>query len=104
MTKIGFVSLCRVASPIEDWQRLLAPEYPGISDAPTISDWDPPFPMDLGRIRKVDEDYWNRYRATPKRSSRSGCRAEIVAIALRRRYGYANHGDSKHNCGPRSIP
>ena len=39
--------------PIENWQRLLAPEYPGISDAPTISDWDPPFPMNLGRIRKV---------------------------------------------------
>jgi putative ABC transport system permease protein len=51
---------------IESWQRLLAPEYPGISDAPSISDWDPPFPMNLGRIRKVDEDYWNRYRATPK--------------------------------------
>jgi putative ABC transport system permease protein len=51
---------------IEDWQRLLAPEYPGISDAPTVSDWDPPFPMNLGRIRKTDEDYWNRYRATPK--------------------------------------
>ena len=54
------------AVPIEDWQRHLSPEYPGISDAPTISDWDPPFPMDLGRIRKADEEYWNRYRATPK--------------------------------------
>lgn len=52
--------------PIEDWQRHLAPEYPGISDAPTMSDWDPPFPMDLGRIRKADEEYWDRYRATPK--------------------------------------
>ncbi len=54
------------AVPIEDWQRHLSPEYPGISDAPTISDWDPPFPMDLSRIRKADEEYWNRYRATPK--------------------------------------
>lgn len=52
--------------PIEEWQRYLTPEYPGISDAPTISDWDPPFPMELGRIRKVDEEYWDRYRATPK--------------------------------------
>ena len=52
--------------PIEEWQRHLAPEYPGISDAPTISDWDPPFPMNLGRIRKVDEEYWDKYRATPK--------------------------------------
>ncbi len=54
------------AVPIEDWQRHLAPEYPGISDAPTISDWDPPFPMELGRIRKADEEYWDKYRATPK--------------------------------------
>ena len=54
------------AVPIEDWQRHLSPDYPGISDAPTISDWDPPFPMDLGRIRKADEEYWNQYRATPK--------------------------------------
>ena len=54
------------STPIEPWQRNLAPEYPGITDAPSISDWDPPFPMDLGRIRKADEDYWDRHRATPK--------------------------------------
>jgi putative ABC transport system permease protein len=54
------------AVPIEDWQRYLAPKYPGISDAPTISDWDPPFPMELGRIRKADEEYWDKFRATPK--------------------------------------
>jgi putative ABC transport system permease protein len=52
--------------PIEEWQRRLAPEYPGISGARAISDWDPPFPINLGRIRKADEEYWNRYRATPK--------------------------------------
>ncbi|HYP08434.1 MAG TPA: ABC transporter permease [Bryobacteraceae bacterium] len=51
---------------IEEWHRNLAPEYPGISDAPTISDWEPPFPMDLGRIRPADEEYWNQHRATPK--------------------------------------
>ena len=46
--------------------RHLAPEYPGITGAESLSDWDPPFPLDLGRVRKVDEDYWDRYRATPK--------------------------------------
>ncbi|MDX2043344.1 MAG: ABC transporter permease [Acidobacteriota bacterium] len=46
--------------------RNLAPEYPGISDAKTFSDWDPPFPVDLSRVRKVDEDYWDKYRTTPK--------------------------------------
>jgi ABC-type antimicrobial peptide transport system permease subunit len=46
--------------------RRLAPEYPGITDSDDVSDWDPPFPMDLGRIRPTDEDYWDRYRTTPK--------------------------------------
>lgn len=46
--------------------RDLAPEYPGISDSDTLSDWDPPFPMNLGWIRPKDEDYWKQYRTTPK--------------------------------------
>lgn len=46
--------------------RELAPVYPGISDSPHLSDWDPPFPIDLRRIRPADEEYWNRYRTTPK--------------------------------------
>ncbi len=46
--------------------RDFAPEYPGITAAKTIHDWDPPFPLDLNRIRKQDEDYWDRYRTTPK--------------------------------------
>jgi putative ABC transport system permease protein len=46
--------------------RNLVPEYPGISASPSLSDWDPPFPVDLKRIRKQDEDYWHEYRTTPK--------------------------------------
>ncbi len=46
--------------------RNLVPDYPGISDSDTLSDWDPPFPMDLGLIRPKDEAYWKEYRATPK--------------------------------------
>ena len=46
--------------------RNLVPDYPGISDSDTLSDWDPPFPMDLGLIRAKDEAYWKEYRATPK--------------------------------------
>lgn len=46
--------------------RNFAPEYPGITEATTIHDWDPPFPMDLGKIGKRDEDYWEKYRTTPK--------------------------------------
>ena len=44
----------------------LTPEYPGISDAQDMTSWDPPFPVDLKRIRPRDEDYWDRYRAAPK--------------------------------------
>ena len=30
------------------------------------SDWDPPFPVDLRRVRPQDERYWEQYRTTPK--------------------------------------
>ncbi len=46
--------------------RDLVPDYPGITESPNLSDWDPPFPVDLKRIRPQDEDYWARYRTTPK--------------------------------------
>jgi ABC-type lipoprotein release transport system permease subunit len=46
--------------------RRLTPDYPGISDTDSLADWDPPFPIDLRLVRPVDEDYWDRYRATPK--------------------------------------
>ncbi|MGE3492826.1 MAG: FtsX-like permease family protein [Vicinamibacterales bacterium] len=44
----------------------LTPDYPGISDAADMTSWDPPFPVELKRIRTQDEDYWDRYRAAPK--------------------------------------
>jgi hypothetical protein len=44
----------------------LVPEYPGITESAHISDWDPPFPVDLGKIRPRDEAYWETYRAAPK--------------------------------------
>jgi putative ABC transport system permease protein len=58
----------RVAAivPIERGDRRMAPEYPGISDATSLVDWDPPFPLDLRKIRPVDEDYWDKYTTTPK--------------------------------------
>jgi ABC-type lipoprotein release transport system permease subunit len=46
--------------------RELTPEYPGISDTESLSDWDPPFPVDLSRVREQDEKYWDAYRTTPK--------------------------------------
>jgi putative ABC transport system permease protein len=52
--------------PIDRGDRHMAPTYPGITDSPTLDDWDPPFPVDLRRIRRVDEAYWEKYRTTPK--------------------------------------
>ncbi len=42
------------------------PTLPGVTDAERMTDWDPPFPVDLGRIRAVDEAYWDASRTTPK--------------------------------------
>src|ERR1035437_9150267 len=52
--------------PVDAGDRDLTPEYPGITESRSLRDWDPPFPLDLTRIRPRDEEYWNRYRTTPK--------------------------------------
>lgn len=44
----------------------LAPEYPGITEATDVSDWDPPFPIDLDLVRQKDEEYWDEYRTVAK--------------------------------------
>jgi ABC-type lipoprotein release transport system permease subunit len=45
----------------------LTPELPGITDQRDISSWrNPPFPYDPKLVTKADEDYWTRYRATPR--------------------------------------
>jgi len=55
-------------TPIQGFaaDRDLVPSYPGITESENISDWDPPFPVDLNRVRKQDEEYWHQYRTTPK--------------------------------------
>ena len=44
----------------------LTQEYPGIAGSTNMSDWDPPFPIDLSKIGAEDENYWDDYRGTPK--------------------------------------
>jgi hypothetical protein len=44
----------------------LTPDYPGITEATNVIDWDPPFPVDLELIRPADETYWDDHRTTPK--------------------------------------
>jgi ABC-type antimicrobial peptide transport system permease subunit len=46
--------------------RELVPDYPGITKETRLADWDPPFAVDLSRVRPQDEAYWQQYRTTPK--------------------------------------
>ncbi len=54
--------------PIEDIvaDTNLIPKFPGIHDTTDISEWEPPFTIDYSLIRSKDEDYWDKYKATPK--------------------------------------
>lgn len=44
----------------------LLPDYPGLAEVENTRDWRPGIPIDLDRIRPKDEDYWHKYRGTPK--------------------------------------
>jgi ABC-type lipoprotein release transport system permease subunit len=52
--------------------REFTPNYPGVTATRSMRDWDPPFPLDMKRIRPVDEKYWRQYGATPKAFIRLG--------------------------------
>jgi putative ABC transport system permease protein len=45
---------------------LLMPEFPGISGKTSCSGWDAGVMIKTSEIRDKDEQYWNRYRGTPK--------------------------------------
>ncbi len=44
----------------------IVPDVKGFTDEVSMADWEPPFPFDAKKIRKKDEDYWDKYRAAPK--------------------------------------
>ena len=44
----------------------LMPDFPGLADVENCRDWDTSIPIDLDKISKRDEDYWDKYRGTPK--------------------------------------
>jgi ABC-type antimicrobial peptide transport system permease subunit len=64
-TRSAELSVSRIV-PMTAADRDFAPFFPGISDTDSLSDWDPPFPVDLSRIRPQDEAYWERHRTLPK--------------------------------------
>ncbi len=74
----GIVPITGIAA-----DRRLSPAYPGITDAESVGDWDPPFPIDLQLVRPVDEEYWDKYRTTAK----AFVPLEIAQELWRTRYG-----------------
>jgi len=44
----------------------LMPEFPGIAGKKSCTTWDAGVSIKTELIRKKDEDYWNKYRGTPK--------------------------------------
>jgi ABC-type antimicrobial peptide transport system permease subunit len=65
-TLAGIVELSGIANDPN-----FTPELKGVTDQESIANWDPPFPYDAKRVRSTkpndqDEQYWDRYKATPK--------------------------------------
>ena len=44
----------------------LSADFPGLSNVEKCTDWDSDLPINMDLITKEDEDYWEKYRATPK--------------------------------------
>lgn len=57
----GIVPMMRIGG-----DSTLTPDFPGITDAADLTAWDPPFPVDLSKVRPKDEAYWDQWRAAPK--------------------------------------
>ena len=52
--------------PLESPETSWTPPFPGISDVENCRDWEPGIPIDTSRLRPKDEDYWDKFRGTPK--------------------------------------
>jgi putative ABC transport system permease protein len=44
----------------------LMPDFPGMTDAESCRDWDTGYAIDRDKLGRNDQDYWDRYRGTPK--------------------------------------
>lgn len=42
------------------------PDFPGLADKENCRDWKPGFDFDATRMRDKDQDYWTKFRGTPK--------------------------------------
>ena len=44
----------------------LMPDFPGLSDSEKCAEWDSSIPINMDKIRDKDEEYWKKYKGTPK--------------------------------------
>ncbi|MDR3194618.1 MAG: ABC transporter permease [Tannerella sp.] len=60
----------RVAAivPLQEWlaDTTLSADFPGLTDMENCTGWDSDLPIDMSLVTREDEDYWAKYRATPK--------------------------------------
>lgn len=50
----------------QDFNESLMPSFPGLTDAGSCNEWEAGVPVDFSKIRPKDEDYWKKYKGTPK--------------------------------------
>jgi putative ABC transport system permease protein len=89
----------RVVRDIHDpvFDKALMPNFPGMTEAGNCRDWETGTPIDLDKIRDKDEDYWNKYKGTPKAfiSLKTGIELWKNDIGELTQIGFSKlHGDS----------
>lgn len=52
--------------PVNPTDAALIPPIEGVSDAARIDAWQAPFPVEMERVTPRDEQYWEKYKTTPK--------------------------------------
>lgn len=72
----------------------LMPAFPGVADSENCRDWEPGIPIDLDRIRDVDEKYWDDHKGTPK---------AFIELGAGRRLWGNRYGDLTAIRGPRGF-
>lgn len=80
-------------SPTAAADRHLTPEVKGVTDQDSIDNWDLSFEL-VEKIRPQDEDYWDKYRATPK---------AFVSLATARRLWSSRFGNTTSLRIPKSA-
>ncbi len=54
-----------LTGPLDDPD--VTPEFPGITDKLDMASWEnPPFPFNAKRVKSADDNFWKRYRTTPR--------------------------------------